>query len=172
MVALDQGKVVGYVLAKLADDDEDPTPHGHITSLAVLRSHRKLGIATKLMQAAQTEMGSVYDACYVTLHVRKSNTAAYHLYSQTLGYTTKSLEKEYYADGEDAYEMLMKIREETAAEKIANKGKGGASAKAPEDDKKDEKKEEKDPEAAKKGKQQQQQQQQKGKQQQKAKGKK
>lgn len=29
-------------------------PHGHITSLAVLRTHRKCGLATKLMQAART----------------------------------------------------------------------------------------------------------------------
>ena len=27
--------------------------HGHITSLAVLRSHRKLGIASRLMEAAR-----------------------------------------------------------------------------------------------------------------------
>ncbi len=35
-------------------DDEDGTePHGHITSLAVLRSHRKLGLATKLMNQSR-----------------------------------------------------------------------------------------------------------------------
>ena len=28
-------------------------PHGHITSLAVLRTYRKCGIATKLMQASR-----------------------------------------------------------------------------------------------------------------------
>ena len=43
------GKVVGYVLAKMEEEAEEQ--HGHITSLAVLRSHRKLGIATKLMRA-------------------------------------------------------------------------------------------------------------------------
>jgi ribosomal protein S18 acetylase RimI-like enzyme len=38
-------------------DEETPEePHGHITSLAVLRSHRKLGLATKLMQAAADSM--------------------------------------------------------------------------------------------------------------------
>ena len=30
--------------------------HGHITSLAVLRSHRKMGLAAKLMTAAQEAM--------------------------------------------------------------------------------------------------------------------
>ena len=35
--------------------EEEPTEvcHGHITSLAVARSHRKLGIATRLMTAAR-----------------------------------------------------------------------------------------------------------------------
>ena len=42
------GNIVGYVLAKM---EEDAVPaHGHITSLAVLRTHRKCGIATKLMR--------------------------------------------------------------------------------------------------------------------------
>ncbi|ETO25867.1 N-acetyltransferase subunit ARD1 [Reticulomyxa filosa] len=33
--------------------------HGHITSLAVLRSHRKLGLATKLMRATEKQMTDV-----------------------------------------------------------------------------------------------------------------
>lgn len=35
------GRIVGYVLAKMDDDSSEN--HGHITSLAVARSHRKLG---------------------------------------------------------------------------------------------------------------------------------
>jgi len=45
---------VGYVLAKMAEGA--PEVHGHITSLAVLRSHRKMGLAAKLMLAAQEAM--------------------------------------------------------------------------------------------------------------------
>lgn len=46
-------RIVGYALAKMEDDvspNIDPTPHGHITSLSVMRSYRKLGIAEKLMR--------------------------------------------------------------------------------------------------------------------------
>ena len=45
------GKIVGYVLAKMEGEDEGEAGdvHGHVTSLAVSRSHRKLGLATKLM---------------------------------------------------------------------------------------------------------------------------
>ena len=78
---------------------------GHITSLSVLRTHRKRGIATALMRRSQREMQDVFDAEYVSLHVRKSNRAAFHLYSVTLNYQVHDVEKGYYADGEDAYDM-------------------------------------------------------------------
>ena len=78
---------------------------GHITSLSVLRTHRKRGIATSLMRRSQLEMKEVFDAEYVSLHVRKSNRAAFHLYKETLHYDINDVEKEYYADGEDAYDM-------------------------------------------------------------------
>lgn len=74
------GKIVGYVLAKMwapaspqsparqpssscpcrwhsrglvCREEESSEVHGHITSLAVARTHRKLGLATKLMSAAR-----------------------------------------------------------------------------------------------------------------------
>lgn len=99
------GKVVGYVLAKMEEDTTQQPPHGHITSLAVLRTHRKRGIATALMRRSQLEMRDVFGAEYVSLHVRKSNRAAFHLYTQTLKYAINDVEKGYYADGEDAYDM-------------------------------------------------------------------
>jgi Acetyltransferases len=71
--------------------EEDATvSHGHITSLAVLRSHRKLGLATRLMRAAEHDMVECFDAEYVSLHVRKSNRAAFHLYSETLGFKART----------------------------------------------------------------------------------
>lgn len=114
------GKIVGYVLAKMeeVENNEDtsnsgsqlPPPHGHITSLAVLRTHRKRGIATALMRRSQTEMSKNFEAHYVSLHVRKSNRAAFHLYTQTLKFEIHAVEKGYYADGEDAYDMRYYFR--------------------------------------------------------------
>jgi len=97
------GKIVGYVLAKMEEDSEQK--HGHITSLAVLRSHRKMGVATKLMQAAQHAMEETFGAEYVSLHVRVTNRAAFTLYHDTLGYRIHETESKYYADNEDAYMM-------------------------------------------------------------------
>ena len=122
-------KIVGYVLAKMEEDAD--VPHGHITSLAVLRSHRKLGIAAKLMTAAQESMVETFSAKHVSLHVRKSNMAALHLYRQTLGYAQKDLVKAYYADGEDAYEMELDF--ETRAKDAEAKARTEKEIEAAED---------------------------------------
>ncbi|XP_071491425.1 N-alpha-acetyltransferase daf-31-like [Diadema antillarum] len=100
----EDGKIVGYVLAKM-EEDPDEVPHGHITSLAVKRSHRRLGLAQKLMNQASLAMTECFNAKYVSLHVRKSNRAALHLYQNTLKFTISDIEPKYYADGEDAYAM-------------------------------------------------------------------
>ena len=111
-----KGRIVGYVLSKMNDDDkkDDKTVHGHITSLAVLRSHRRMGLATKLMEASQKDMYECYAAEYCSLHVRKSNKAAFHLYSVTLKYAIHEVEKHYYADGENAYSMRLTFPPRTA----------------------------------------------------------
>ena len=46
-------KVVGYVLAKMEEDPMDGVQHGHITSLSVMRTHRRLGIAERLMRLSR-----------------------------------------------------------------------------------------------------------------------
>ncbi|CAI5526290.1 unnamed protein product [Closterium sp. Naga37s-1] len=116
--------IVGYVLAKM--EEESTECRGHITSLAVSRTHRKLGLATKLMTAAQHAMEEVFGAEYVSLHVRKSNRAAFHLYTETLGYKINDIEAKYYADSEDAYDMRKNLK--PAAEKPKKELKGGKAA--------------------------------------------
>jgi ribosomal protein S18 acetylase RimI-like enzyme len=48
-------------------------PHGHITSLAVQRSYRRLGLAKKLMDQSNYAMVNNFGAFYCSLHVRRSN---------------------------------------------------------------------------------------------------
>ena len=109
-VAVDEvsGKIVGYVLAKMEDDTgkDEKIAHGHITSISVLRDYRKLGIATRLMRATHLQMQNVYGAKYCSLHVRVSNRAALGMYSDVLMYEIIDVENEYYADKEDAYDMV------------------------------------------------------------------
>ncbi|KAI1811559.1 N-terminal acetyltransferase A complex catalytic subunit ard1 [Poronia punctata] len=111
----DYPKIVGYVLAKMEEEPADGVQHGHITSLSVMRTHRRLGIAEKLMRQSQLAMVETFGAQYVSLHVRVSNKAAIHLYTKTLGFDQEKTESSYYADGEDAYSMrldLSTIREQ------------------------------------------------------------
>ena len=64
--------------------NNDDEAHGHITSLAVKRSHRRLGLAQKLMDQTARAMVETFNAKNVTLHVRKSNRAALNLYKTAL----------------------------------------------------------------------------------------
>lgn len=128
---LNKGKIVGYVLAKMEEENVDDV-HGHITSLAVLRSYRKMGIAAMLMGTAHFAMKETFAARYSSLHVRKSNEAAKHLYTKKLGYDIHAIEAKYYADAEDAYDMrctfskaVQKIVQDAMAEKGAIGGGGG-----------------------------------------------
>ncbi|KAK1492799.1 acetyltransferase, partial [Colletotrichum tamarilloi] len=116
----DYPKIVGYVLAKMEEEPTDGVAHGHITSLSVMRTHRRLGIAEKLMRQSQLAMVETFGAQYVSLHVRVSNQAAIHLYRDTLGFKNEKTESKYYADGEDAYCMkldLSYIREQIQDER-------------------------------------------------------
>ncbi len=86
------GAIVGYVLAKMEDEDPEDV-HGHITSLAIARTHRRLGLAAALMEAAHSAMADTFGAKYASLHVRVSNKGAFHLYTKTLGYELSLCEK-------------------------------------------------------------------------------
>jgi len=107
------GKIVGYVLAKLEDEDiKQGEIQGHITSISVLRTYRRLGVASKLMNHAINMMREYFDADYVSLHVRVSNRPALHLYHNNLGFDVRGVEKAYYADQEDAYKMRKYFKKE------------------------------------------------------------
>ncbi|KAF7292102.1 Acyl-CoA N-acyltransferase [Mycena indigotica] len=131
-----KGRIVGYVLAKITDPDDDEdgagnrdgpgATHGHINSLSVFRTYRRLGLAKKLMLQSRASscsphrlwltnasrehaMATVYRAEYVSLHVRKSNAAALGLYRDALGFDVEKVVAGYYADKEDAYSMKLSL---------------------------------------------------------------
>ena len=120
----ERGQIVGYVMAKMEEDEDGNIKklrEAHVTSLSVLRTHRKLGIATKLMRAAHHQMKNVFQCDCVSLHVRVSNRAALALYKDVLGYDIKSTDIAYYADKEDAYDMRLKFtdfKEEAKVEAV------------------------------------------------------
>ena len=52
-------------------------------------------------------MKTIYNSKYCSLHVRVSNEAAIALYHGVLGYEKNSVAESYYADGEDAFDMIL-----------------------------------------------------------------
>jgi ribosomal protein S18 acetylase RimI-like enzyme len=119
------GQVAGYVLAKLDDEDDLKKKHGHVTSLAVLRTHRKLGAASTLMRAAMQQMYETDDANFCSLHVRKTNAAALHLYQDSLKFRCVEVDEKYYVDDEDAYHMKRFFKLPSAEKSTTGGGSGG-----------------------------------------------
>lgn len=97
-VAKDNGKCIGYA------GFWNVSGEGGITNVAVLPEYRRQGIGSMLI----TEMIKTAETLkldLLTLEVRKSNTAAQHLYSK-FGFEIIGERKRYYSDnGEDAYIM-------------------------------------------------------------------
>lgn len=85
LVALDGDAVVGYVGSQMVLGEAD------MMNIAVADSHRRRGIARKLVEALIAQL----DATMLTLEVRASNVPAIALY-ESLGFTQVGLRKNYY----------------------------------------------------------------------------
>ncbi|MCL7047232.1 hypothetical protein MKW94_019856 [Papaver nudicaule] len=114
------GRIVGHVIGNMlicykskkeAEDEEEERREGYIRWLGVHPTHRKLGIATKLMTAAEKALVQEYGSEYVNLHVLVSNLAAVNLYTKILGYKIQihDILAKFLDDGEDAYLMRKQL---------------------------------------------------------------
>lgn len=115
-------KIVAYVLGKVETrpliDYNDPTScndHverlGHVTSLAVQKDFRRLGLAKAMMTQLHHHLQH-HGIASCGLHVRTSNLAACRLYQED-GYEIDQVIKSYYQDGEDAFFMRRIFRQES-----------------------------------------------------------
>lgn len=116
---LSSGSSSSYPSSRVSEDDDGFTRRdystgttqpesealGHVTSLAILDSYRRNGLAGHLMNQLHCHMKERYRADAVGLHVRVSNEAATKLYVQGMGYTIAEVIQGYYQDGEDAFLM-------------------------------------------------------------------
>ena len=117
IVAEADGEIVGYIMCRIETGIPSfkllgITRKGHVISIAVLPSHHRKGIGYELMRKA-TQAIVNYNAKECYLEVRESNLPAVNLYKK-LKFTTARTIRNYYADGEDAFVMairLPKIRE-------------------------------------------------------------
>jgi ribosomal-protein-alanine N-acetyltransferase len=99
--------VVGYLLAWHVADEV------HILQVATRARVRRNGYGRALVEAA-LEYAATERARLVLLEVRRSNAPAIALY-RALGFATTNFRFGYYADGEDAVEMLAEIDPATGA---------------------------------------------------------
>lgn len=108
-------------LLVLTDDETDSQIAGficfwvlfeecQILDVAVDLPHRGLGYAKRMVRAAVTE-AIRQKIRKVLLDVRKSNAAAIGLY-QAMGFVITQVNKNFYSDGEDAYQMALYLNEE------------------------------------------------------------
>lgn len=98
--AVQTGKMIGFVGGDIHRQDQT----GWISTISVLPEHRRLGIASALLDACEKEMGMPR----VKLAVRKSNLAAQMLYLKH-GYQKVDTWPQYYQGGEDAIVMQKEI---------------------------------------------------------------
>jgi N-terminal acetyltransferase B complex catalytic subunit len=96
------GKMMGYVMGK--SEGKGSLWHGHVTAVTVAPEFRRLGLGRRLMQSLEDTSEFVYNAYFVDLFVRKSNTLAISMYSH-FGYTTFRTVIDYYSGEEDALDM-------------------------------------------------------------------
>lgn len=113
------GSCIDWLFCYLYYRNEDDHTIGQITSVAVNRSYRRLGLAQKLMRQSQIKMVEVYNCKTCTLHVRESNYAARHMYEDVLGFKLllftrimcrlADVDVKYYADGENGLSLKLDL---------------------------------------------------------------
>lgn len=84
------GKMVGFGGAMVVGDE------AHIVNLLVASSHRRAGLASRLVDGLRTEVVEM-GARHFTLEVRTKNDAARSLYAK-LGFAPVGIRKNYYGD--------------------------------------------------------------------------
>lgn len=112
-ICKDDDKIIGYILGKEEPENESKTePVGHIASICVDLEYRRKGIANKLLNTVLNKFKEKNNVNYrVLLKVRVSNLHAIDFYTKN-GFVKNNIEKEYYGDGENAYNMELVINQQ------------------------------------------------------------
>jgi len=112
VVAEEDGKIVGYIMCRIEMGLSNfglsgVSKKGHVVSVAVLPEHRRKGVGKALVLKALDGMRG-YGAKQCYLEVRVTNQEAISLYKK-LDFDVARTIHGYYADGEDAFVMSVKL---------------------------------------------------------------
>lgn len=103
IVAIDNGHILGY------GGMWHVVNEGHITNIAVKKSHRRKRIGDKIINAL-IDIAKEKEMIGITLEVRVSNEIAQSLYKKN-GFVIEGIRKEYYYDNrEDAVVMWKRLK--------------------------------------------------------------
>jgi len=97
LLAIEENDVVGFILSELDG------PLAHIITLDVAEAHRRSGVGSLLLNAAEKSLAA-QGARTVLLETAVNNDAAIAFW-QSRGYRTEDILKRYYAGQLDAYRM-------------------------------------------------------------------
>ena len=114
LICIINEELIGYTMARIETGLSNfsifhRAKKGHTISIAVKPEYRRMGVATKLLEAsisAMTQQG----ATELYLEVRISNEAAVNLY-RSLEYKIIKEIRHYYRDFESAYLMARKVKD-------------------------------------------------------------
>jgi ribosomal-protein-alanine N-acetyltransferase len=112
VVAEEDGKIAGYIMCRIEVGLSNlglsgVVKKGHVVSVAVLSEHRRKGVGKALVIKALEGMRR-YGAKQCYLEVRVTNQEAISLYKK-LDFEVSRTIHGYYADGEDAFVMTVKL---------------------------------------------------------------
>lgn len=105
--------IVGYIMCRIETGFSSfglfsISKKGHVVSVAVLPEFQRKGVGIALTKEAMKNM-RLYKAKECYLEVRVSNVPAASMYKK-LGLQVVRTARRYYADGENAYVMAMKLK--------------------------------------------------------------
>jgi len=97
IVALEGGRIGGFIIT------EEDAPVGHILTLDVEETHRRLGIGTRLLAHSEAQLAA-RGVTEIVLETSVENAAGVAFW-QRHGYRTEGILKGYYLGRVDAHEM-------------------------------------------------------------------
>mmetsp|Transcript_18278 Transcript_18278/g.52783 ORF Transcript_18278/g.52783 Transcript_18278/m.52783 type:complete len:176 (-) Transcript_18278:162-689(-) len=109
--------IMGYMLGKA--EGLGKLWHGHVSAVTVAPAYRRLGLAKTLMDDLETISDDTYNAYFVDLFVRASNTLAIDMYEK-FGYIQYRRVLGYYSgdDPEDAFDMRKALPRDRGRESV------------------------------------------------------
>jgi ribosomal-protein-alanine N-acetyltransferase len=103
----DAGTLAGFVIVHLMQAADGL--QGYVLTLDIAEAYRRLGVAGRLMDAAEAWVMQA-GAAWMTLHVYVDNAAAVSFYERR-GYVRQSRRRRFYGAGLDAFACAKDLRE-------------------------------------------------------------